>query len=196
MADFKLSKKRISQINATGNGNFPKYTTQLMNIANQNAGGTKPAVVGQLSELFPEYLAQETQQASCKRWEAWYRKRYPETIETAVGRVRQQIENLKQALPLITDEMLLNWVTDLVISKTFDGLYVQKAVISEIAKREKKSYRLADPAEEAVGIDGYIGDEPVSVKPDTYLHMIMLNEQIHAKITTYTKKKDGITVHY
>lgn len=93
-----------------------------MNIANQNAGGTKPAVVGQLSELFPEYLAQETQQASCERWEAWYRKRYPETIETAVGRVRQQIENLKQALPLITDEMLLNWVTDLVISKTFDGL--------------------------------------------------------------------------
>ncbi len=28
---------------------FPKYTTQLMNLANLNAQGTRPKVVGQLS---------------------------------------------------------------------------------------------------------------------------------------------------
>jgi len=26
---------------------FPKYTTQLMNLANQNAQGTRPSIVGQ-----------------------------------------------------------------------------------------------------------------------------------------------------
>jgi hypothetical protein len=30
---------------------FPKYTTQIMNLANQNAQGTRPRVVGQMSEL-------------------------------------------------------------------------------------------------------------------------------------------------
>lgn len=30
---------------------FPKYTTQIMNIANQNAQGTRPEVVGQMSDL-------------------------------------------------------------------------------------------------------------------------------------------------
>lgn len=30
---------------------FPKYTTQIMNIANQNAQGTRSEVVGQMSEL-------------------------------------------------------------------------------------------------------------------------------------------------
>ena len=30
---------------------FPKYTTQIMNLANQNAQGTRPNVVGQMSEL-------------------------------------------------------------------------------------------------------------------------------------------------
>jgi len=33
---------------------FPKYTTQLINLANQNAQGTRPKVVGQLSELIQE----------------------------------------------------------------------------------------------------------------------------------------------
>lgn len=35
---------------------FPKYTTQIINIANQNAGGTRPKVVGQMSELIIDYL--------------------------------------------------------------------------------------------------------------------------------------------
>jgi MjaI restriction endonuclease len=33
---------------------FPKYTTQIMNLANQNAQGTRPNVVGQMSELIEE----------------------------------------------------------------------------------------------------------------------------------------------
>ncbi|HII38851.1 TPA: MjaI family restriction endonuclease, partial [Candidatus Micrarchaeota archaeon] len=33
---------------------FPKYTTQIINLANQNAQGTRPKVVGQLSELIQE----------------------------------------------------------------------------------------------------------------------------------------------
>jgi hypothetical protein len=37
---------------------FPKYTTQLLNLANQNAQGTRPRVVGQVSELVGESGAQ------------------------------------------------------------------------------------------------------------------------------------------
>ncbi len=34
---------------------FPKYTTQLMNLANQNSQGTRPKVVGQMSDLIQEF---------------------------------------------------------------------------------------------------------------------------------------------
>jgi hypothetical protein len=34
---------------------FPKYATQIMNLANQNAQGTRPRVVGQMSELIQEF---------------------------------------------------------------------------------------------------------------------------------------------
>ncbi len=34
---------------------FPKYTTQLMNLANSNAQGTRPKIVGQMSDLIQEF---------------------------------------------------------------------------------------------------------------------------------------------
>ena len=34
---------------------FPKYTTQIINLADQNAQGTRPRVVGQMSELIKQF---------------------------------------------------------------------------------------------------------------------------------------------
>lgn len=43
---------------------FPRYTTQLMNLANQNSGGTRPRIVGQMSELIQQFAGQ-----TLKEWE-------------------------------------------------------------------------------------------------------------------------------
>jgi len=51
-----------------------------------------------------------------------------------------------------------------------------------------------DPAEEAKGIDGYIGDHPVSIKPQSYESKQMLPESIGAQIIYYDKVKDGINI--
>src|SRR3989344_4538581 len=42
----ELIKELIGEVK-----DFPKYTTQIINLANQNSQGTRPRVVGQLSEL-------------------------------------------------------------------------------------------------------------------------------------------------
>ena len=34
---------------------YPKYVTQIINLANQNAQGTRAKVVGQMSELIQEF---------------------------------------------------------------------------------------------------------------------------------------------
>ena len=44
------------------------------------------------------------------------------------------MQNLKEAIKLIDKKMIKNWVEDLVISKTFNGLYVQKAILSKSIK--------------------------------------------------------------
>ena len=53
--NYTLKNERIEAYNQSDKYVFPKYTSQLINWANQNAQGTRPRVVGQMSELFPEY---------------------------------------------------------------------------------------------------------------------------------------------
>jgi hypothetical protein len=54
-AEMKIKNTEIIEDIVGGIENFPKYTTQLINLANQNAGGTRPKVVGQMSDLIQEF---------------------------------------------------------------------------------------------------------------------------------------------
>ena len=51
---IKVRMDEFSTIVSGDSFDFPKYTTQLINLANQNAQGTRPKVVGQMSELITE----------------------------------------------------------------------------------------------------------------------------------------------
>ena len=80
--------------------------------------------------------------------------------------------------------------------KTFVGLKFQEAILKHVASYMKKEYRLAEPDEEAKGIDGYVGDIPVSIKPQSYVSKQMLPEMIGVRIIIYEKVKDGINVFF
>ena len=90
--------------------------------------------------------------------------------------------------------MVTHWVEDLVICKTFNGMYVQKAILASLAEKKGSTFRLATPAEESIGIDGYVGETPYSVKPDTYKTMGRLSETIDVKMIYYTKTKTGLKI--
>ena len=190
---YTLKNEQIEDCNESDSFRFPKYTSQLINWANQNAQGTRPAVVGQMSDLFPEFMA-SGEEITIENWRNWYVKRYPDAFEKATDKIYAQVQNLQNAIPLIDREMVGHWVEDLVIAKTFNGLYVQKAILASLAERKGTTYRLATPEEESVGIDGYIGDVPYSVKPDTYKTMGRLSEVIAVKMIYYIKTKTGLTI--
>ena len=84
----------------------------------------------------------------------------------------------------------------MVIVKTFIGLRFQEVILKKGAGIKGTNYRLAEPKEEAKGIDGYIGEIPVSIKPATYKIKASLPENINAKIIYYRKIRDGIEVDY
>lgn len=190
---YTLKNENVESYNESNTFSYPKYTSQLINWANQNAQGTRPVVVGQMSELFPEFMA-SGEEITIENWRNWYIARYPDAFEKATDKIYAQVQNLRNAIPLIDREMVERWVEDLVIAKTFNGLYVQKAILASLAERKRTTYRLATPNEESVGIDGYVGNVPYSVKPDTYKTMGRLPETIAVKMIYYTKTKTGITV--
>ena len=189
--EYTLSNENIGYYNGTEGASFPKYTSQLINWANQNAQGTRPAVVGQMSELFPAFM-ESGEEPTIEGWRRWYTARYPGAFETATEKIYGQIQNLQDAIRLIDRDMVGRWVEELVIRKTFNGMYVQKAILASLAERKGVPYRLATPEEEAKGIDGYVGDVPYSIKPNTYKTMNRLSETIDVRMIYYKKTKTGL----
>lgn len=191
--NFSINNEELQSLNESDNAIFPKYTSQLINWANQNAQGTRPRVVGQLSDLFPEYQV-DADFVSIADWENWYLERFPDAIDNATNKIFEQVENLKVAIQLIDKEMVKRWVEDLVITKTYNGMYVQKAILAKLANKKGLDYRLAHPEEESIGIDGYVGDIAYSIKPDTYKTMNRLSERIDVKMIYYTKTKTCLKI--
>lgn len=190
---YNLKNEYIEVYNDSRKKTFPKYTSQLINWANQNAQGTRPATVGQMSELFQEFL-KSSNEKTVEGWAKWYKARRPEAFDNAADKIYAQMLNLQNAIKLIDRDMIKYWVEDLVISKTFNGLYVQKAILASLADKKGLSYRLACPEEESKGIDGFVGCVAYSIKPETYKTMGRLCEDIPVKMIYYSKTKTGLKI--
>ena len=170
---------------------FPKYTTQLINLANSNAQGTRPRVVGQMTELIQEFGGKKYED-----WVNWYQQQRPNAIDNATDRIYRMIQNLQSAITVIDRDMVKKWAEDLILTKTFVGLCFQESILKKVAFMRHTSYRLATPEEESTGVDGYVGEKPISIKPLTYKTKKMYGEQIEAYIIYYDKKKDGINIEF
>lgn len=70
MKMLKISNNEISELANATQYEFPKYATQVINLVNSNAGGTRPKVVGQMSELIKEFDGR-----SIDEWIEWYTER-------------------------------------------------------------------------------------------------------------------------
>jgi MjaI restriction endonuclease len=188
---IKIPNAEVQHLLTENTVNFPKYTTQLMNLANSNSKGTAPKIVGQMSELIKEFEGN-----TFKEWAIWYQKNHPDAIEGATEKILGMIENLKKAIELIDKDLVHQWVEDLVLNKTFSGLRLQDAIIRKLAKDKGTSYRLATKLEESKGIDGYIGSISVSVKPISYDGKLQLSEERPDNLIIYDKKKNYVVVEF
>ena len=144
-----------------------------------------------MSELFPEFQ-NDAGDVTINSWKKSYEEKYPSAMDIAAEKIYEQVINLKNAIPLITKEMVRKWVEDLIVNKTFNGLYFQKVILSKLSTIENQDYRLATPEEEAKGIDGFVGNQAYSIKPDTYKTMGRLQETIDVKMIYYIKKKTSL----
>ena len=171
---------------------FPKYTTQLLNLANQNSQATRPKVVGQMSELVQQADAQ-----TFEEWKTWYLERHPDAIETAKEKVKSHVEKLRSAIEKIDEEMIEAWLEDLILVKTAEGLLIQQAILEHLSEQFGRSYSMASSDDEAKGIDGYLGETPVSIKPESYKQKTSVqHEHIDAAIIFYKKTRKYVHIEY
>ena len=98
---IKLSNEEIRKSLDIKTPAFPKYVTQILNLANQNAQGTRPKVVGQMSDLIQQFNGK-----TASRWEEWYIKQYPKAIENATAKIWEMVKGLKEAMNKIDNKMI------------------------------------------------------------------------------------------
>lgn len=191
MKTIKVSNSEILSLLGTVVENFSKYSTQIMNLANQNAKAVRPSIVGQMSELIQEFKG-----TKLKDWEEWCLQKHPNAIKIATIKNFEMIEHFRDVMNQVDKEMIERWVRDLVIVKTFVGLKFQEAILRRVAIYFNAPYLLAEPEEESQGIDGFVNDKAVSIKPITYNAKKFLPEKINVPIIYYKKIKDGVKISF
>lgn len=188
---IRLSEDEREELVADIDPEFPKYTTQIMNTANQNSQclvlGTRPATVGQLNEIIEEYK-QQYPDGDFEDWRQFYFENYDgdENIEEATDKVFDMVVKMREAAEEIDREMVNRWVKDLILYKTYTGLgRNEEAILKKLSEEYDLPYELGTAEDESKGIDGYLGSQPVSVKPITYKQKARLQEDIDAPIVYY-----------
>ncbi len=182
--NLKLSFEDIRNAMIDKQIDFPKYVSPLINLANQFAQATRPKVVGQVSELI-----RICPHRDFEGWKKWYLERYPNAIDDATEKIMDMLVKFKSALDKIDRETVRRWVEDLVIVKTYLGLRVQEPILKFISSNLGMTYRLSTPEEESKGVDGFVGDYSISVKPLTYKEKgKLVKETIKSDVIVFYEK--------
>lgn len=191
MRKLRISREDIIDELGIAPPSLPRYVAPLLNLANRFSGATRPQVVGQMSDLIREF------DGDClEDWEEWYRSRYPTAIDDATQRVRNMVGQFRAALAQLDDDTISEWLRDLIIVKTYQGLKVQGVVLRQVAAALNRPLRPATSQDESQGIDGYIGDTAVSVKPSTLDIKPELLDNLPKCIIFYEKTSAGLTVSF
>lgn len=170
---------------------LPTYVSPILNLANRFASGTRPKVVGQMSELIQQFDGR-----TLDEWAAWYQEQHPDAIAEAVRLIRNKLSEFRRVIDNITDEMIELWVKDLVLVKTFVGLKFQEAILKKVAEFTGLDYSLATPEQEARGIDGLVGDREVSIKPASWKDQVIQRENLQGVLIYYRKTDNGLEIEF
>jgi hypothetical protein len=183
---IKITEEERAALVTGDTPDFPKYTTQILNIAINNSQAQRPHTVGSMNDLIEEFN-EKNPDGEYEDWVEFYMEKHngEERLEGATEKTTKMVENLKQAMEKIDEEMVRDYVKDLVLYKTYRGFDIQESVLRKVSEKFGLDYELGDADDESKGIDGYLEGEPVSVKPVTYKQKDELSEEIDAPIIYY-----------
>lgn len=192
--EFRISEGERDRLVAEEVEEFPvdnpKYTTYLLRPAVNLSQSNRPRVVGQMSDIIEEFR-QKHPDGTFEDWVNYYKTEYDgdERLEEATEIAYPMVEKMRDAFEQIDEEMTHDFLRDLVLFKTYEGFDIQEAILRKLGEMYDKEITRATAEAESKGIDGYVGDQPVQIKPTTYPDD--LQEGIDVPIVTYDENKSN-----
>ena len=195
---------------------LPKYTSGFINDVNGWAGGSKAENVSQVSELIKQFREKQPE-GSLKDWISFHQKMEGTNIQVIKGKgqnrrrkivkmagieqgvrdIMNKMEEVKNNINQLTEDMIRSWLRNLVYEKTFCGLEAQELILKHIAENNGFIWMLGSMEDEKQGIDGFIIDPygpkfyPLQIKSSSY-DKKHKSEHFICPIVTYDLIKEGI----
>lgn len=194
---LKLTQKHFASVTKRNRSDFPLYSKPILNIATQNSKATQVKLVGSMKEQWTQFLASGGH--SVQEWEDWYMANGgKDKIKKATDKLYEMLNKMPLDHTVFTRDLAEQYILDLVINKTHYGMSGEYHSVLAAAKHFNLSYRFSTPEEESQGIDAWIGDKPVQIKPHDSVKMHHVYN--HADVTktlviTYESKKDCCYIH-
>lgn len=193
---IKLTAKFYKGHDTRSRRKWPKYSTQLLNIATQNSQCCRERIVGSMNELWSEFDATRVPD-TLENWETFYVDRMgTDGLDEATVMLHDMVT--KMGLSNIDEKMCADYVREVVYNKTHFGKGGESTAIAVTAEYFDLPYRFSNAEEDSQGIDGWIGEYPVQVKPqDTFKVGHVFNKADTSKqlVVTYEKKKHTCYIH-
>lgn len=194
---IKITARTFQSVTRRNRCDFPLYSKPILNIATQNSKATHKNVVGSMKEQWMEFLA--TRGRSVDEWEAWYMANGGQLkIAAATDKLYAMLQKMPIDHALFTRNLALAYILDLVINKTHYGMSGEYHAVLAAAAHFAKEHRFSTAEEESQGIDAWIGDRPVQVKPHDSVKMHHVRNHADTDKTlviTYEAKKDCCYIH-
>ena len=142
--------------------NYPIGIYGHISLANKQKQATIPSKVGKVHGMF-----RGRRFRSLNEYRKFYLSKYPRTINKAVDEILEDFKRF--GLPLKKRQehkkYVRLFVEELVINQSYRGLKVQEVIFVKMSNILKQDYRWSTDKEDSSGIDGFIGDIPISIKP-------------------------------
>ena len=177
---------------------WPKYATQLLNVAGQNALCFKADKIGSMKEMWLDFVATGATD-TLENWESyWMSKKGDSVLQWSADKLYDKAHN-DMGIQWITPELCRDYIEEVIFNKTHFGMGGEaNAIKVAAAYYETDDWRFSTAEEESQGIDGWIKGKPVQVKPaDSFKKGHVHNGADTEKtlVITYEKKKQACYLH-
>jgi len=148
---------------------FPKYVPTILNKAMNVARANGSHVVGQTSEI-KKHFREEYPNGTYEDWVEFYNSEYDgeKRIEKSIEKTYKMLQNFKKVIGGIDESIVEDYIKEFIYYKTPQGFDDEKLIFEKLSEIYNKEYKRSTKEEEPGGIDGYLCDQPVSIKPMSY----------------------------
>lgn len=194
---IKLTQKHFNSVTERDRYSFPLYTKPILNIATQNSKATQKKIVGSMKEQFSEFLKQGG--VSLSDWEEWYMANGGQKkINDATDKLYSMLVKMPVDKSIFTRDLANQYIEELVFNKTHYGMSGEYHSVVAAANYFNVRYRFSTAEEESQGIDAWIDNRPVQVKPHDSVkmhHVRNVADVLKTLVITYESKKDVCYIH-